>query len=190
MLIGTVGFTAVSIAGFAVWAFGGRWFRSEVSLYAASAAVFIAASGLFLHRLIDGAARIVRFYKAFIPAFLAYALVWCLCWFEGRDGAGEWLGSLFGCAAFVVVLAAVFRNWRNVVLAVLLVFALHSAGYFAGGWAYKRAGATARRELGWSRQTAGVVARLSWGLFYGLGFGAGIGFAFHTAQTRKTTQPT
>jgi hypothetical protein len=33
-----------------------------------------------------------------------------------------------------------------------------------------------------SKAQLGAVAKLSWGLFYGLGFGAGMGYAFHAFQ--------
>ena len=30
-----------------------------------------------------------------------------------------------------------------------------------------------------------LLAKMSWGLFYGLGFGAGLGYAYHTLQLKK-----
>ena len=100
---GTMGFTMVSVAGFAVWALAGKWFYAhvgEAGLYAVSFVVFLGLSGLLLHPLVNGPRPLLRFYKIFVPAFLAYALVWCGFWFALHYGAGEWLGSFFGCAAF------------------------------------------------------------------------------------------
>src|SRR5438105_10282699 len=65
---GIVGFTVVSIAGFAPWALFGRWFHQnvgETGMYAICALVFIGLSGLLLHRLIIGRQSLVRFYKLF-----------------------------------------------------------------------------------------------------------------------------
>jgi hypothetical protein len=184
---GTVGFTIVSLAGFAVWAFAGSWFYrnvGEAGLYAVSAVVFVALAGLLLHPLVVGPRPVARFYKIFIPAFLAYSVAWSVCWFAWRFGLGEWLGSLAGSAAFAAVLAVGFKNWRPFLLTTLVLFALHSAGYFAGDWFYKFAGAHAREALGVSKATVGLITKLGWGFFYGLGFGAGIGFAFFALQRR------
>jgi hypothetical protein len=54
---------------------------------------------------------------------------------------------------------------------IALLFASNALGYFVGQWAEKTFIA--------SNVT---IAKASWGLFYGLGFGAGIGFAFHACQ--------
>lgn len=128
-------------------------------MYAACFAVFILLAGLLLNPLAGG---LGRFYRSFGPAFLAYAILWCVAWFVWRDQAGEWLGSAVGCAAFSAVLAWRLGNWKGLGLGVLVLFLAHSAGYFAGEWLYYGSGKTA-------------VDRLLWGVLYGLGFGAGIG---------------
>jgi hypothetical protein len=183
---GTIGFTMVSLAGFAVWAFGGKWFYTnvgEAGLYGACTVVFIGLSGLLLHPLVGPPRRILRFYKIFIPAFFVYAAVWSLCWFKWRFGVGEWLASFFGCAAFAIVLAIAFKNSRLLALAIVILFALHSAGYFAGDWFYKWTSASNGRDaLHLSKSAASLIAKLGWGICYGLGFGAGIGAAFHLLQ--------
>ena len=54
---GMIGFTVVSLGGFAPWVFGGRWFYrtvGELGLYAVCAIAFIGLSGPLLHRLIIG----------------------------------------------------------------------------------------------------------------------------------------
>jgi hypothetical protein len=38
---------------------------------------------------------------------------------------------------------------------------------------------------GLSRSDILVVGKLAWGLLFGLGFGAGIGYAFHSAQDEE-----
>lgn len=78
-LRGMLGFTLVSLGGFAPWILAARWFyenTGEVGLYAACALAFIGLSGLMMHRLIIGPGSLARFYKIFAVAFLAYAITW------------------------------------------------------------------------------------------------------------------
>src|SRR5262245_22604597 len=106
MAQGALRFALVSIAAFALWAAGGRWFYQhvgEAGLYAATPVVFVGLSGLLLHPLLDGGMG--RFYRVFVPAFLAYAMAWSIAWFLLHFGAGEWLGSAAGSAAFVAIAA-------------------------------------------------------------------------------------
>src|SRR5438105_3855470 len=74
ILRGVIGFTVVSIAGFAPWPIIDRWFpwMGEVGLYVASTAAFVGLSGPLLHRLIVGPGSLPRFYKLFTLAFTAY----------------------------------------------------------------------------------------------------------------------
>jgi hypothetical protein len=190
---GSWGFALVSLIGFGVWAFAGSWFykhTGEAGLYAATTAAFFITSGLFLHPLVLGSNPLRRFYRIFIPAFFAYAAIWCAAWFALRFGLGEWLGSFLGSLAFVALVGYGFGNYRRLVKAGLVMFAAHSAGYFLGGklmhWV---AGPEGRALLeGMSKSQISAIAKLSWGLLYGLGFGAGIGFSFWNFQTRLTTE--
>jgi hypothetical protein len=57
VLQGAWRFAIVSIVGFGVWAFAGRWFRThggEAGLYAASTVVFVGLAGLLMHPLVRG----------------------------------------------------------------------------------------------------------------------------------------
>jgi hypothetical protein len=68
IILGSLGFCVVSIAGFIPWAIFGRELgRSlgEAGMYAVCALVFIALAGLFLHRLIMGCGSLRRFYQLF-----------------------------------------------------------------------------------------------------------------------------
>lgn len=184
MLEGAWRFALVSIAAFAVWAFGGKWFHShggDIFLYAASAAVFMSAAGFLMHSLIRGPDRFKRFYAIFVPAFLAYAIAWCAAWFLLRFGSGEWLGAGLGCLAFAAVCGWRFRNARSILSCGLILFVTNSLGYFFGG---KLMHVLANSQLApYSNKTAlGIFAKLSWGTLYGLGFGAGIGYAFYAFQ--------
>src|SRR5579872_3287478 len=126
VLRGSLGFGAVSVAAYAVWAFAGRWLSAhlrEGGFYAVVAAVFLGLSGLFLHKLMEGPSPFRRFMRAFVPAFLAYAAVWCGAWFAFRFGWGEWLGSAGGCAAFALVVGWSLGNLRPFVRVALILFA-------------------------------------------------------------------
>jgi hypothetical protein len=191
---GSWGFALVSLIGFAPWAFAGRWFyknTGEGGLYATSTVVFLVAAGLFLHPLVLGSNSIFRFYKIFIPAFFAYAAIWCAAWFALRFGPGEWVGSLLGSFAFVVLTGFGFRNYRGFLKAGIAMFVTHSAGYFVGGRLMHWLGGPEGRALleGMSKSQISAIAKLSWGLLYGLGFGAGIGFAFWNFQNRRPEAP-
>jgi hypothetical protein len=181
ILLGMLTFTLVSLGGFAVWAFGGNWFYKNVGeggLYAASALVFVALAGLLMHPLIDGPSRIARFYKAFLPAFLIYAVIWSAAWFLLKGRPGEWAGSIAGAFAFAFVLKIMLKAKSELFAAAVILAAAHSAGYFAGSDFYSA-----------QRKTAPLLAKLGWGACYGLGFGAGLGFAFSAFQ-RKTSGQT
>jgi hypothetical protein len=186
---GSLGFALVSVAAFGIWAFGGRWFRGkggEVGLYAAIAFAFVGLSGLLLHRLLRGPGSFARFYKAFVPAFLAYSVVWSGTWFALGSGLGEWLGSLAGSIVFAVITGKIMGNPGPWLKVSAVLFLTHSAGYFLGGqlmgWVLSPSGREALDGL--SRSQISTIAKLGWGLLYGLGFGAGLGFALFTFQQK------
>jgi len=194
MVRGGIGFGIVALAAFSIWATGGKWLQhhvGEVGLYSACALVFLGLSGLLLHRLVLGPESLIRFYAVFIPAFLAYAVVWCAAWFPLRFGFGEWLGSFLGTTAFVAAAAWRFQNFRGFLKASLVLFTFHSEGYFLGGhimhWILGPAGSAMFNGV--SRPNLVVVAKLSWGLLYGLGFGAGLGFVFTKLQAKVGPLP-
>jgi hypothetical protein len=178
MLRGGVGFALVSLAAFSVWVFGDKWFHRHggvVAMYAGCLLVFLMLSGLLLRSLLaDGG--LARFYLVFVPAFLAYALLWCAGWFLLGPGRGEWLGALAGTTGFAVVLSGFLGNARWLPVVVVVLFLGHSAGYVSGGGICY----SSLHSLG---------GKLAWGLLYGLGFGAGIGFAFAFLQ-RTWKRPT
>lgn len=182
---GGLGFALVSIAAFSVWAFGAGWFRNlggELGMYAAIAAVFLGLSGLVLGPLAGG---VGRFYKAFLPAFFVYAVVWTAAWFALPDKRGEWIGAAAGCLVFAWIAMKMLGSTRGRLLVALALFILHTAGYFAGDWAMYDVFVPQAKAAGKGTpefQHYMTLAKLSWGLFYGLGFGAGIGWVFHKAR--------
>lgn len=182
---GALGFALVSLAAFSVWAFGVRFFKGvggEPAMYAAIAVVFMLLSGLLLGGLAGGAGR---FYKAFVPAFFLYAAVWCAAWFGLGGRQGEWLGAAAGCLVFTWVAMKLAGSSRGWWLVALVLFVLHTGGYFAGDWAMYDVWLNKEHlaELAPAdRAQSALLGKLSWGLFYGLGFGAGIGCVFHRAR--------
>lgn len=172
MIRGAIGFVLVSTAAFAVWAFGGGWFHShggETALYASCAATFVLLSGLILRPLLAWPGTVLHFYRFFVSAFLVYAVAWCAAWFSLGAGKGEWLASFAGSVVFTAVMAATFRAWRALVPSALVMSVMHSVGYFAG-------------EQVCYASSHSVGSELAWGALYGLGFGAGIGFALASMQ--------
>jgi hypothetical protein len=182
VLRGSLGFALTSVAAFSVWAFAGRALShrlGEGGFYAVVAVVFMGVSGLLLHPLLDGSNRLGRFYAAFIPAFLGYTLAWCAAWFALGFGLGEWLGSLAGCTVFVAILGWRLGTLQGWPTAAVVLFLAHSGGYFLGGelmyWMISPAGLETLSSL--SKSQVSVLAKLGWGLLYGLGMGAGLGYA-------------
>ena len=171
VLRGALGFAAVSVAAFSVWAFGPL---KGTAMYAGVAAVFVVLTGFALHRL---ASSPRLFAKAFIPAFIAYAIVWSAIYLSFRFKGRDYVAIVAGCAAFTAILAAVLggrRAWLTPWIKVWLVAtAAHAAGYWLGGVVCY--GVFKHDRLG----------MLAWGVGYGLGFGAGIGYAFHAFQRRS-----
>ncbi len=173
---GMVGFTVVSVAGFVPWAVFGKWFRGhggEAGMYAACAIVFLVLTAPLLHRLIIGPGSMSRFYKVFCPAFAAYSVAWIVGWMTVRGHPGSIAGLLAGTMVMGCMLVAAFDALHAVVKVVLALFILNSIGYFVGGVS----------EAMFIKEYP-LYAKLSWGVFYGIGLGAGLGLAFHFCQER------
>jgi hypothetical protein len=192
---GIIGFTIVSIAGFAPWAIGGRWFSKnlgEAGLYGVCALVFIAASGLLLHGLIIGPGSLVRFYKLFSLAFAAYSVAWMAGWMTLRGYPGSIAGLLAGTILMGLLLTWAFNVRAQALQVIAALFLLNSAGYFIGGWVEAGVGSLGGTSL--TRSTQLVLAKSLWGVCYGLGFGAGLGLAFYLCQNKTRaflkTRPT
>jgi hypothetical protein len=191
LLRGVLGFTLVSVGGFAPWALGAAWFQrtlGEAGMYATCAAVFIGLSGPLLHRLIIGPGSLSRFYLLFGAAFIPYAVAWIVAWMSlhRRSGHAASLTGLFIGTAFMGSIFAHAFDARGAALrSIASLFVLNTLGYYVGGWVE---GAVAGLK---NLSFAGLVAEkpapitaamLLWGVCYGIGFGAGLGLAFHFCQ--------
>ncbi len=167
MAYGALGFAAVSVLAYSLWAF--RLVRGEGPLYAAIAVVYVACGGLVLSRLIPLPGAWRRFPPVFALGFAVYAVVWCALWFGLR---GKYLADLWGAALGLAGLVwlwrrafGVSRGFWPMLLGLLL---LHSAGYYLGGELMSR----------FARPTGPLL----WGAAHGLGFGAGLGWVLHQVQ--------
>lgn len=189
---GAAGFTLVSVAGFLPWVLAGPWFYrhpGELAMYACCALVFIGLSGLLLHPLIIGPGALKRFYAFFSVAFAAYSIAWTAGWM-GLRGQPMHLRSAAGLFAGTAVMAAVFAaafEARGAMLKIATaLFVLNSLGYFAGGWIEGSLAQMKSLNLAvvvLSGAALDVFMKAMWGVCYGIGFGAGLGYAFYTAQS-------
>lgn len=173
---GMIGFTVVSVAGFVPWAVFGQRLRMQVGeagMYAVCAVVFLALTAPLLHRLIIGPGSVSRFYKLFGLSFTAYSVAWIAGWMALRGHPGSMAGLAAGTMLMACMLVAAFDALRLVVKVFLALFVLNAIGYFVGG--LSEAALIKEHPL---------AAKLSWGVFYGIGLGAGLGLAFHFCQAR------
>lgn len=200
LLVGGIGFTAISLLVFGIWAFAGRALSKnfgEGGFYAVCAIAFIGLSGALFNRLIVGNGTLARFYALFTFSFIAYSICWCAAWFLLRQKADVWygfatgarpagvVGALIGTAAMSACFSAGFLNWKPFLKNATILFFANTVGYFLGDlaftWLLSDAGATALDgTIG--KATRVIAAKLSWGLGYGLGFGLGIAHNLHTLQ--------
>src|SRR5262249_33571580 len=128
-----------------------------------------------------------RFYKVFCIAFSAYSVLWICGWMTLRGHPGSVVGLLAGTAAMGWLLASAFDAQAATLKIIGALFVLNSIGYFVGGWVEGRFGALKTIPLLGSalpKSTHMILAKLLWGVCYGVGFGAGLGLAFHLCQTR------
>lgn len=186
--MGSMGFAGVSLLVFGLWASSGKWLQQqagELGFYLVCAGVFINVAAWWLRRLLINGEDFARFYMVFALAFGAYAIAWCVCWFALRGRAGEWAGSLAGTVVLGIILGRAFGAPKATLPVVVVLFTLHSLGYFLGSWLYSTVGGqTGARLFGdWLEAPArATAAKLLWGAAYGLGMGAGLGFALHACQ--------
>ena len=71
------------------------------------------------------------------------------------------------------MLTAAFDAQASLISTIAALFLLNTLGYFVGG-----------QFEGMLSHRFPLVAKLQWGVCYGLGFGAGLGLAFYFCQDR------
>lgn len=190
--IGTRGFTLLGIAGFLPWALGtGRWL-GEGGMFALCAVVFVGLSGPLLHRLIAKSPHSIwRFQVLFTLAFIAYAAIWSAIWFLLRIQLSDYLGLVLGTLAFSGIVVWKFAAWNRFAIGFMGLAALHTLGYWLGDEGYILLRSKSELDLGvltLGTAQCAFLAKLSWGMFYGIGFGAGLGWLFGVCQ-KQARQP-
>lgn len=185
VFLATILFTLVAVLSFCCWAFGGRFFGSEYSLYAGCAIVFFGLGGAALFPASGlGKKSLFRFSLAFAASFLLYALVWSVCWFGLKNTFGEILGSALGLCLMIALfrkLSGLSRG-QSLLTATAVAFLCHSIGYYLGDFlhaAFLGRGPMPLNEIIGDRKTAAIVSKLAWGVCYGLGFGLGLSLVLH-----------
>ena len=171
LLTGSLGFTGASLIVFATVAFAERWMYRNLGLagaYLAWTLLFIALGAGLLSPLVIGPGRLRRFSLLFAVAFLLYAVGWVGAYFSLRGTAGEWVGSLAGSLLMALVIAAGFGALYTFPRLFVVLLLANSVGYFLGAWLNSTI-----------RGRAGMIL---WGVAYGLGLGAGIGWSLYLAQ--------
>jgi hypothetical protein len=185
ILNGAWRFALVSVLAFGFWAIQPKILPKnygEPATFVGCLIAFAVFAEIFLVPLVHPPNARRKFNGSFIPAFVVYAAVWSACWFAQKIPAREWVGSALGCAAFAAIL-----HWRlgareGLWKAMLVLIVTHTAGYYFGGKVFYMARHPPEFIASWPRENIWTLAKLMWGLCYGLGFGAGIGYAFDRFQ--------
>jgi len=189
MLLGGLAYCVVSMIAYSIWAFTPGFINTELALYSSIALAFLLLAGLFMHRLVPGERKLLRFYAAFVPGFLAFAILWTVSYFNLRGALGETVGSALGLATLTAIMMAILQRrfcWFWECFGIL--FLLHTVGYTLGGLCYYSSyglGADGvPNHAGGIPLLASILdgrqqlAMLLWGFFHGFGFGAGLAYLF------------
>jgi hypothetical protein len=190
ILNGAWRFALVSVLAFGFWAVESKILPrgfGEIWTFAGCFVAFVLFTELFMVKLVDGPNARAKFNRSFVPAFIVYAIIWSVFWFALHSGLGEWLGSAAGCAAFAAILGRQLGAKSGYAQVIAFLIVTHAVGYFFGGKVFYMARNPPEFFANWSKQDVWMLAKLLWGLFYGLGFGAGIGYAFHVFQRPKVS---
>ncbi len=175
IVVGTIGFTAVSVLMFGVWAVAGSWLSrnvGELGFYSILAIGFMVAGGGSFAPILIGK-NLGRFYVLFVGSFLLYAVIWTACWFLLRElkWGREWAGSILGPALMGMMFAGAFRANDQMLRCVLAMVVGNTAGYFIG------------EGLFYLQPLHNQYGMIVWGVTYGAGFGAGIAASLYWCQS-------
>jgi hypothetical protein len=136
--------------------------------YALNALLFILMAGAIFRRLVIAPVPAFRVYVLFTAAFFLYDAAWTTAYRPFRNVLGEWLGSLAGGIGLGLVFATVFDAPKQAVRVIVVLCIASPAGYFAGKFLHQ--------------YIPGIPGALVWGATYGLGLGAGLGYALYACQ--------
>jgi len=178
-------FTLVAVLSFSCWAWGGGVFGSEVAMYAACAVVFLFGGGLATWPILSGTARFRWTYSLwFAVGFILYSILWTAAWFVFRNTWGEVLGSSLGLIGLAWVLRRYANPDHSILAVVAILFLFHSLGYYAGDFFHSalQGRGSLPLALPFAPATVGLLAKLAWGICYGLGLGWGLQAVLHPAR--------
>ena len=171
-------FTLVALMSFSAWAFGGKLFSSEIGLYSACAVVFLSLGGISLlpGSPLSSTNSKVGFCIRFAIGFIVYSIVWSVSWFTFRSTFGEVIGSFLGILGLLAILRTSREIKSPLIVGTAIIFLWHTLGYYTGELFYESL--QGRGALAVPRDSISpitpTIARMSWGLFYGLGMGLGL----------------
>jgi len=178
VLMAGLRFSIVGLAGFAPWVFGAGKFHSTTILYTACAIPFFALGGLALYPDVRGRLSLGKTYLLFFGAFFAFSAGWCLLYLSMHGKHGEVFGALLGTAALCLVVRSTFAKQGGFLQSLGVVFTLFTVGYFAGDWLFYVVIPHSLASWG----------QLAWGICFGFGFGAGLGWlARECTASQKTS---
>ena len=177
LVVGTVGFTIVSVVAFAVWALGGRTISRALGtggFYTAVALVFLAGGGRAFRAILIGE-NLGRFYPLFVAGFALYAGAWIAGSLMFKS-TGEWLGAAIGPLPMALLFCGAFRAWPQFFRCALLLVGCHFAGYFTADRLF---------QIEALKNQWGMLV---WGLVYGIGFGAGLSLTLYHCQSETRSR--
>jgi len=171
VITGAVGFTAVSLLMFAVWALAGRWMYAHLGaplFYGLLGVGFMGGGGCVFAPLLIGK-NLGRFYILFVASFFLYAMVWMVCWFK-LGSPGEWLATLVGPLLMAGLFVWAFGARTQLKRVGLIMVTGHTLGYFIGEWLF------------YWEPLNNPWGMMIWGLTYGMGLGGAIASALFWCQ--------
>jgi hypothetical protein len=174
LLHGSLGFGVVGTVVFAIVRCGAPWMHQYFGVlgpYLIATALFVFLAGGILSRLVIGPGRLARFYLLFSVAFFSYAACWVIAYLTLRGLSGELLGSVTGTLLMALVLADAFGAKNTLLRLIPALLLANLAGYFLGRLLFYGV-------IG----GGGNLGMILFGAFYGLGFGAGLGYALFLVQ--------
>lgn len=162
--IRVAGFLLVACGSFAIWAFAGRIFTTNWSLYMACAVVFLIFGGFSLLPGSGQTTRGINWHLLWIfpLGFGIYAIVWCITWFTFKNDFGLISGSAIGIFALTTVFKFGLGFKSGLFEATCVVFFCYTIGYYLG------------EQI--SFVFTGTPGKLGWGAGFGLGMGVGLSY--------------
>lgn len=175
LLLGGILFSIVSVAAYSIWAFAGRLFPNESSLYAAITICYLAMGGGAVYLASARNASLLRTWTSIAAGFICFGILWSALYFWIGGTHGETFGNALGLLAFVAVVKVIHRSPNGIFTPLSVAFFASTLGYYLGelGEFWLKGMPTVLPSLSDSYATAG---KLVWGFFHGFGLGVALTF--------------